>query len=274
MSSSNTDRPTTRLPLTNINEPEHQLREAIDPEALTELADSMAAEGLHQPIGVRGPLPDGRYEIIWGHRRYLAARLLQWDDIEAKTFPPTYDPLLAAVSENLQRADLTPVEEAHAVQRMLERGHSVASVSRLFRRSPSWVHARVNLLNLPEDLQGAVQGRALSLAVATGLAEIDHDGYRRQLIDEARRTGATADTVAVWAAHYRADRDRIIHNSLTVEELSQARANFVVYYSCDACGQDADYRETKAFRFCPSCGDSLARGLAGAGQPGEQRATT
>ncbi len=255
---------TSRVPLALIDEPERPLREAIEPGALSELADSMAAEGLHQPIGIRGPNAEGRYRIRWGHRRFLAAKLLQWPEIEAKVFPLDTDDLLAAVSENLQRLDLTPVEEAHAVQAMLDRGHSQASVGRLFRRSAAWVSSRLALLDLPPELQAAVHQGTLSMGVAAALAEIDHEDYRRELAAEAHRTGANAATAAVWVAHYKSDRARILQNRATVTDILEARSRFRVYVPCDACGVDTDYPETRGFRFCGDCSTSLIQGLQAA----------
>lgn len=257
-----------RLPVEAIREPSHQLRDEIDPQALGELADSMAAEGLHQPIGVRGPDDSSRYEIVWGHRRLLAARLLQWATIPARVFPRDYDPLLAAVSENLQRADLNPLEEAHAVARFRERGQPVAAIARLFRRTPAWVTDRLALLELPADLQSAVAGKRLSLAVVRILAEIDHEEYRGELIREAERTGATAATAEVWRAHFLSDRQRIVGNHLAVEQIIHERASFVITYPCDWCGELHPYERTRSWRLCPGCDEQLERakaGTAGAG---------
>lgn len=254
---------TTRsLALALVDEPSHRLRAEIDPGQLGELADSMAAEGLHQPIGVSGPNADGRYAIVYGHRRFLAAKLLQWSDIEAKVYAHGYDPLLAAVSENLQRADLTPMEEAHAVKAMLDRAHSQASVARLFRRSPAWIASRVALLDLPPELQAAVHQGTLTMGVAAALAEIDHEDYRRELAAEAHRTGANAATAAIWVAHYKSDRERLLQNRATVQEFIEARGKYVVYYPCDACEEDTPYEQTRSFRFCASCSASLAQGLS------------
>jgi ParB family transcriptional regulator, chromosome partitioning protein len=255
---------TLHLDLALIDEPERPLRDAIDPGPLSELADSMAAEGLHQPIGVRGPDPDGRYRVVWGHRRLLAARLLQWPDIEAKVFPPGFADALARVSENLQRTDLTPVEEAHAVEQMLALGHSRASVARLFRRSASWVDARLGLLQLPEALRAAVHEGRLTLGVAYALAEVDHEDYRAELVAEAERTGATAATASIWVAHYKSDRTRFIANRATVQEMTEARSKFIVYYPCDVCHTDTDYTDTRALRLCADCASGLARALADA----------
>lgn len=236
-----------------IEEPAHQLRERIDPERLGALADSIATEGLHQPIGVRGPLGNGRYEIVWGHRRYLAVRSLGWRAVPARVFPPDYDPLLAAVSENLNREALNPVEEALAVKQFVERGTSRAEIARLFRRSLTWVDQRVALLDMPADVQEAIREHGLPLTVANALADIDHEQYRRQLLYEAVAHGATASSALVWRQHYLADRDRIVRNDLAIEQIITEREKYVVRYPCDWCKQEEPYTNTRTMRLCADC---------------------
>jgi len=245
--------------MNQILEPTHRLRESIDAQKLGELADSIAAEGLHQPIGIRGPLDAGVFEIIFGHRRFLAKQLLHADTIAARIYPPGYDPLLAAISENLQREDMTPLEEARAVARFVDRGEPDAAIARLFRRSASWVRARRDLLAMPPDIQTAVQDGHLSLGVAGELADIDHDAYRKSLIAEAHRTGATALTAAHWRQHYLTDRERIIGNSLIVEEILSRREAWKIVIPCDLCEQDQDYQDTRSLRVCVSCRNELAQ---------------
>jgi ParB family chromosome partitioning protein len=247
-----------RVEVALIRGPAHQLRETIDPGPLGELADSMAAEGLHQPLGVRGPDATGGYEVVWGHRRLLAARLLRWDGISARVFPCDYDPLLAAISENLQRADLTPLDEARAVARFVERGQPLVAIARLFRRSEAWIAGRLALLELPEDLQAALSARAVSIAVASALAAIDHAPYRVELLAEAIRTGANASTVDVWRAHYASDRARIISNQLAVAEIAARRDAWRIIVKCDLCDRDSEYQDTQSLRVCTGCGQELA----------------
>jgi ParB/RepB/Spo0J family partition protein len=245
------------IPLERIREPAHQLRERINPDALGQLADSIAAEGLHQPIGVRGPDADGMWEIVWGHRRFLACRLLARPTITARCFPLAFDPLLAAVSENLNREDLNPIEEALAVRAFIERGHSRADIARLFRRSYSWVEQRVALLELPDDLQQAIRERDLPISVAAQLKDIDHEPYRKQLVYEAVTHGATGAVAAVWRQHYLTDRERVVRNTVTVEEFLRERAHYVLKYPCDWCDEEKPYPETRTVRLCLTCADQL-----------------
>ncbi len=270
MTTSENDPPFRTLALDSIREPAHQLRERIAPEELGALADSIAAEGLHQPIGVRGPDASGQYEIVFGHRRLLAHRLLRRASIEARVFPPDYDPLLAAVSENLNREQLNPVEEADAVRRFLDRGSSRAEIARLFRRSLSWVEQRIALLDYPDDIRAALRDGALSLAVAGLLADIDHERYREQLVTEAARHGATAAVVAVWRQHYLADRDRIVTNTVAIEQVIQERDKYVVHYPCDWCDEQVEYQHTRTVRLCVACAGELAAAKSAAATPPAQ----
>jgi len=254
------------IPMKGVQEPPHQLRSTIDPEHLGELADSMAAEGLHQPIGVRKLPGDNTHEIIWGHRRFLAARLLQWQFIPARVFPHDFDPLLASISENLQRVDLNPVEEAKAVEKLLQQGRAMAEVARVFRRSQAWVAARLEILGYYDDLKEAIQGSSLKLTVAAALQDVDHAGYRAELVREALRTGATGTTAEIWRQHYIADRDRIISNNMVLEEVLARREAWVIYVPCQGCNIDVDYRRTEAWRFCECCSAELKSQIAQAQQ--------
>ncbi len=247
--------------LSKIKEPSHQLREAIEPQALGVLADSMAAEGLHQPIGLRGPLPDGAWEIIFGHRRFLAAQLLRWPAIPARLYPADTDAELVAVTENLQRADMTPLEEARAIARFIERGEPDAAIARLFRRSAAWVNSRRELLAMPQDLQRAVHDGTLKLGVAAALRDVDHAPYRAQLVAEAQRTGATVATAELWRQHFLADKTRIIGNDLTVQQIVERREAWKIMVPCDLCDKDHEYQNTRGLRVCVGCFNELAHAI-------------
>jgi ParB/RepB/Spo0J family partition protein len=250
--------PIRLIRLVEIAEPSHRLRESIDVERLGALADSLAAEGLHQPIGVREVGGALAYEIVWGHRRFLAASLLRWTHIHAKVFPEAFDPLLAACTENNNREELTPMDEARALHKFVERGEPLSAIARLWRRTATWCAQRLELLDLASDLQDALHDRELSLSVARALGAIDHAPYRASLIAEAKRTGATARTVEVWAAHYLADRERIIQNHLAIDEIVRNRDQWKIMVPCELCEELCDYPDTRTLRACHGCMTALA----------------
>ncbi len=236
-----------------VRPPQHRLRDSIADEALGALADSMAAEGLHQPIGVRGPMADGLHEIMWGHRRWLAARDLGWPTIGAMVHPPDTDPFLASVSENLQRENLTPLEEARIVGTLRERGASLHTTARLLRRSIEWVEARLLILEAPPDIQAAIHARQIPLGVAYALLGIDHPGYRQDLIDQATRYGATVAVAQVWVAEYARDREMLIRHTDGVAELIRRAQAVAAMTDCRGCGSRVEWRLVERLELCPAC---------------------
>jgi ParB/RepB/Spo0J family partition protein len=236
-----------------IDPPAQPSRDAIDPERVGALADDIAANGLLQPIGITGPGPDGRYRVAYGHRRLLALRLLQWTDVPALVWPHDTDPAQLRISENNIREQLTPLEEAADVKRMLDRGHPLSAVARFYRRSVAWVNGRRELLDLPPDVREALADQKLGLDVARIIGDVDHEPYRRSLIAEAARTGATANVVTVWRAHYIADRERIIENHMMVAEIAERREAWKIVIDCELCGEPKEYPQTRSLRACIPC---------------------
>lgn len=240
-----------------LDDPHEPAREEIDAAELGELTDSLASNGLLQPIGARGPSPDGRFEVVWGHRRTLAARRLGWLSIRARVCEWATDPLEARTAENLHRVDLNPREEARVVGEYRARGKPFAEIARIMRRSVGWVQSRAELLTWPDELQSRVARGELAFAVARLLADVDHDGYRAELVAEAARTNANAATVTVWLAHYAVDKERIIRNHETIEDFVQRRETFTILATCDACRERVDSASTVLIRCCPSCVEGL-----------------
>lgn len=99
----------------------HQPRKLFDPIKLQELADSIkSTDGLLQPIVVR-PGSDGKYEIIAGERRWRAVQLAGFTEVSCLVYPCSDEQALeAAIIENINRADLNPIEEAQAYQRLID----------------------------------------------------------------------------------------------------------------------------------------------------------
>lgn len=241
------------IPMGLVDEPARPSRDTMDPERLGALADDIAANGLLQKPGVRGPSPEGRYELIWGHRRLLALRLLRWPDLPCMVYPASYDPDVARVAENLQREELNPIEEAQECQRFINKGWPRAAIARVFRRTPAWVDGRLVLLHFPADIQDAVRASAVSIGVAGVLAQIDHESVRGEFLKEAVRTGAKTATAETWLYHYRADRERIITNTLTVEHFVAERESWKIMVPCELCREDTDYQQTRSLRLCREC---------------------
>ena len=109
----------TTLPVARLRPGKYQPRTRMDPQALSELADSIKVQGIMQPILVR-PVDSGQYEIIAGERRFRAAQLAGLDEVPVLVKPvPDTAALAMALIENIQREDLNPLEEAQGVQRLI-----------------------------------------------------------------------------------------------------------------------------------------------------------
>lgn len=201
------------LPVEFLSRGRYQPRRDMDPEALQELADSIKAQGILQPIVVR-EIGEQRYEIVAGERRWRAAQLAQLDKVPALIREFSDEAAIAlALIENIQREDLNPLEEALAMQRFAEEfklthleiadavGKSRAAVSNLMRllalneevkRSLAhgdldMGHARA-LLALPDAQQAAAARQIIDKGMTVRQAE----SLVRQLLAEKPDAGARA----------------------------------------------------------------------------------
>ena len=158
------------IAIASIGPNPYQPRREFDEDQLRELADSIAASGLLQPIVVRSR-PDGRYELIAGERRYRAIQRLGWQKVPAVVKDVDDQALLTlALIENLQRDDLSPLDAALGYQRLMQEfSMPQQEVARLVGKDRSTVSNTLRLLRLPEDVQQLVQHRKLSEGHARAL---------------------------------------------------------------------------------------------------------
>lgn len=149
-----------------------QPREISDPESLRELADSIRARGILQPILARPhPSQQGRYQIIAGERRWRAAQLAELAEVPVVVQTLTdSEAMAAALIENLQRRDLNPIEEAEGYRRLSEEFHLTQdALSRAIGKSRSHVANLLRLLNLPPSVQHELKRGTLTAGHARAL---------------------------------------------------------------------------------------------------------
>jgi ParB family chromosome partitioning protein len=191
-----------QLPIGQIQPGKYQPRRLFDDEKLGELAASIKAQGLIQPILVR-LIGSNRFEIIAGERRWRAARLAGFKDIPALV-REVADPAVAAMTliENIQREDLSALEEAQALQRLIaEFKHTHQQVADAIGRSRASVSNLLRLLELPDEIKRLLEDHkidmgharalaALDPALALGLARrcVEHHWSVRELEEAARKT--------------------------------------------------------------------------------------
>ena len=160
------------LPIEHLEPGPYQPRHPIDPASLKELADSIRARGILQPLLARPhPTAPGRFQIIAGERRWRAAQAAGLFEVPALVRPlGDAEAMAAALVENLQRQDLNPIEEAEGYRRLMtEFAMTQDSLGEAVGKSRSHVANTIRLLNLPSRVQAEVRNGALSAGHARAL---------------------------------------------------------------------------------------------------------
>jgi ParB family chromosome partitioning protein len=163
-----------QLPIERLQPGRYQPRTKMEPEALAELADSIRAQGVIQPILVR-PVGGERYEIIAGERRFRAAQMAGLTEVPvAVRDVPDEAALAMALIENIQREDLNPLEEAQGIQRLIREfqfTHEQAAAA--IGRSRSATSNLLRLLNLAAPVQEMLMSGRLDMGHARALLAVD-----------------------------------------------------------------------------------------------------
>ena len=173
----------------------YQPRVDMHNESLEDLADSIRAQGVVQPLVVR-PIGAGRYEIVAGERRWRAAQLAELQEVPVMVREMDDRTAIAvALIENIQREDLNPLEEAHALERLIEEFEMThQQAAEAVGRSRAAVSNLLRLLELGEIATGLVQrgeldmGHARALLALSGTRQAD---AARQVVDQGLSARAT-----------------------------------------------------------------------------------
>lgn len=184
----------TSLPLDRLKPNRWQPRSDFDDQGLEELAESIRSQGVVQPLVVT--TRDRQvYTIVAGERRWRAARLAGLEEVPVVVREVTGDRELLelALVENLQRADLNPIEEAEAYRSLQESfGLSQEEIGRRVGRSRVAVTNSMRLLNLPDEIQDLLRSGRLSAGQARPLLGLDSDEERLELAQRAADRGLSA----------------------------------------------------------------------------------
>jgi ParB family chromosome partitioning protein len=171
-----------------------QPRKHFEAALLRELADSIKVHGILQPIVVTPhDDPPGSFMIVAGERRWRAAQLAGLHDVPVVVRDtPESDRLELAVLENLQRLDLSPIEEAQAYRQLMDvREYTQEQLAERLGKDRSTVANALRLLKLPPKVQGFVQEGRLSMGHARALLALEHPGDMIDLAVEAIQKGYT-----------------------------------------------------------------------------------
>ena len=241
------------LPVDVIQKGRYQPRHEIAQEALQELADSIRAQGVVQPVVVR-PLPEdkAKYELIAGERRWRAAQLAGLHDIPAVVRDvPDQAAMAMGLIENIQREELNPIEEAAALQRLIEEfglthqqtaeavGRSRASVSNLLRlltlepkvkmmleeRQLEMGHARALLA-----LLGSTQVQAAEQVFARGLSVRETEHLVRRLQQPAKPKKVAQD-VDPDIRRFQDDLSEKLAAKVQIQHSPKGKGKMTIFYN-------------------------------------------
>ena len=165
-----------------------QPRKVFDPESIKELAETIQEHGLLQPIILR-EYENGKYEIIAGERRFRAMTELQWEKIPS-IVEKMYDKKTASLAliENLQREQLTSIEEAQAYRNLMElNGLTQATLAKGMGKSQSAVANKIRLLKLIPPVQNAILDHRISERHGRALLELSEVQQRESLMEIVNR---------------------------------------------------------------------------------------
>ena len=178
------------LPLEAIVPNPHQPRARFDDEALESLAASIREVGVLQPVVV-SRVGDGQYQLIAGERRWRAAQMVGLDEIPSVVREgDDVSGLTEALIENLQREDLTPLEEAAAYRQLLEDfGLTHEEIALRVGKARSSISNTLRLLQLPAVIQGLLEAGELTAGHARPLLGIDDTRYAEHIARRAAEEG-------------------------------------------------------------------------------------
>ncbi|MBL6280125.1 ParB/RepB/Spo0J family partition protein [Micromonospora fiedleri] len=194
-------RPALRtISVSKIEADPDQPRKLFTEEELTELAASMAKLGQLQPIAVRKTSKPGHYRLVVGERRWRAAQQGGIETLAAMVWEMDDEAaFIAQVAENVNRQDMTPMEEAAAYARLADAGWETRAIAELFGKSEPYIGWRIDLLGLIDDAKQLVARGQLQVGVAWYVCRLSPDQQRRFLVKWARGEFSSARDAEAFA---------------------------------------------------------------------------
>jgi ParB family chromosome partitioning protein len=213
------------FPLDMIQPGKYQPRVDMSQESLDELADSIKAQGLVQPIVVR-PISGGRYEIIAGERRWRASKQAGLDSVPALVRDVSDRRAIAmALIENIQRENLNPMEEANALHRLREEfSMTHQEAAEAVGRSRAAVSNLLRLRNLNDDVKRLVENCDLEMGHARALLALEGEKQSDTANNIVEKGWSVRETEQLIRRLLKPENDKVKKASLDLEELEKIEA--------------------------------------------------
>ncbi len=254
------------LAMAEVIEPELPVRVAMDEGKLKDLMTSMEAIGLLEPI-ITVARKDG-YEIVDGHRRYLAARELKWEAIQAMVFTEKGLAKHAAMLHaNVYREDITAAEEAELYAELMEReGLTFLDLCQLVRQSEHYVGTRLNLYNGRKEVYEAVRDRKISMAQAVQINRFQDDKLALYWLTHCQLSGYSANRIAQAVAEEQPPTTPPPPTPSLEEQVAVGVQPEVPAIECVMCGGNRDPYNMKVVYIHTHCNADLQRVMRAAAE--------
>jgi len=249
------------IPLEKITAPAQTGRIEAEDDSIMELAESIAAVGLINPLTVK-PAGD-KYEIQAGHRRFLACQAIQFSPvpciISETENDETYEVMIA---ENVARKDMTPVEEAALLKELQElKNYGTGTLAKYVGKSPAWVKQRLDILSLPADIQEFLHKHGMAIESAKVLAKVDDPELRekwgRQIVTDRVNTR----TVILWVNGYLASQQYEEFEGDPRDLGTEDGAILTPKGTCWVCKGRHPYEHLKSIMICGECHRALLKAI-------------
>lgn len=254
------------ISMTLIDPPDGHVRMDIPERQLFELSESMKEVGLLQAILIR-PV-DERYEVVFGHRRYLAAKRLRWDKIKAEVKKLNDNEVaILRATENLQREGLTPIEEAAIYIDLVDKnGFTHNMIADRVGKSFSHVKERIKLLKLDPEIQKAIHSGKIIVEVGKILSKIGDKKELYRYLELAIENGVTPYVVRGWTEEYRKSLQYIARGDNPPDPPEETIIPKKYYTPCQICEGPMEYADMKVIKICKECYNNLIKALKEGGQ--------
>ena len=235
----------TDLDITTVHPSADNHRKTFNDASLQELAESIREVGVLQAIAVR-PHTAGGYEIIYGERRYRASLLAGAKTIKATIYNNITDDEAEdmSLSENLQREEVRPTEEAKAFKRLLEKGrYDMYSLVSRFGRSEKYIYTRLKLNELYQPIGELLDNETITISVAEEIStyepNIQKDVYEKHLKEDSRDNWA-GYTLKLFKKYfeeyYTTDLEQYKFNKTECKACVHNAANYNLFAEHNGCG--------------------------------------
>ena len=244
-----------------IDPPDGHVRMDIPERQLFELSESMKEVGLIQAILLTKV--KNRYEVVVGHRRYLAAKKLRWKTIKAEVKDlPRNEVAILRATENLQREGLSPIEEAAIYADLYDtKGFTLKMIANKMGKAPSHVKKRMDLLKMDTEVQKAIHSGKIMIEVARILSKIGDKKELYRYLEIAIENGTTPFVASGWVEDVRKSLQYINSREEPPIRPNETLIPQKYYTPCQICEGPMEYKDMNVIKVCKACYDNLIKAL-------------